>query len=114
MSPEQDFKSKIEKIRNRFITQLGTSALAFREIQQQFESGLLSETGLEELRLGSHRIRGIAPMFGINELGNIANSVENNIDKMMLHPGNLDLKETLISSIDELLLEMGAVFLNAS
>ena len=113
MSLQEEFQNRIQEVRVRFVSRLGKEALSFREFQKQIANCQDADHALGELRAGAHRLHGIAPTFGLDDLGNKAFTVERLVDEVMENPAKKDILKLLEASVNELLLEMGAVFLNA-
>jgi len=110
MSLQDEFQNRIQEVKQRFVSRLGEQALDFRALQKQLRDSRYSGVALGELRIGVHKIRGVAPTFGLAALGDKADAVEQMINAILAKQAGPDTKQRLDTSIDALLLEMGAIF----
>ncbi len=77
-----EFNNKLEGIRVRFVASLAGKVDEFETLMDRIVSDEDAAQALEELRLGVHKLRGVAPTLGLQKLGSIAAQSEDSIIAM--------------------------------
>jgi len=82
MQKQAQFEQNIERIKNTFIASLGTKADEFEACLERIVNQEDSAQALDGIQLNAHRLRGVAPTFGLDKVGKMAMILEDCVVKM--------------------------------
>ncbi len=108
MQAEDKFKDRIGGIKKRFISALDTRAREFEGLLSRIVRNEDAAQALEELRIGVHKIRGVAPTLGLPKLGELATETEQDINSMLAGDDPQTAAAKFLKSLDVLLNELKA------
>lgn len=105
---DAEFHKRIEPLRRNYLASLTDRTADFARARAALVTGALTPAVWSILRQESHRMRGVAPTFGLMPLGEFAGRVED-----MLSPtpeGDPDAAPAaLVAALDDLLDELARV-----
>ncbi len=78
----EEFNNRLEGIRVKFVASLAGKVEEFETLMERIISDDDAAEALEELRLGVHKLRGVAPTLGLQKLGSFAAESEDSIIAM--------------------------------
>ena len=73
---QEQYQQRLSGIRTRFIASLCDLQDDFRRLEDAISASVAQDGAISTLNYHAHRIRGIAPVLGLNKLGEIALETE--------------------------------------
>lgn len=103
------YEQAIEKIRNKFVTDIETRLCLFDDLLAQVEDGEDQQMSLKRIGGESHKIVGVAKTLGFASLGEMAADVEHSVDRTLEMPGAPQDLAQLVGNIEKMLDHMDQI-----